>query len=135
MNMRSLVLSAAIVGQVLAACNAAPATIAPAQPPTLAPAVPPPTPVPTAAQIANERSGGEGGFEPGSCTAAIAGIQAVVLTQVADQGPTCEMLFVRGDRLYTLKFALPDPDDTPEVGDALVHLFNTVTASFTLPTV
>jgi hypothetical protein len=89
----------------------------------------------TAAQIANERSGGEGGFEPGSCTAAIAGIQAVVLTQVADQGPTCEMLFVRGDRLYTLKFALPAPDDTPEVGDALVHLFNTVTASFTLPPV
>ena len=48
MNMRSLVLSAAIVGQVLAACNAAPATIAPTEPPTLAPAVPPPTPVPTA---------------------------------------------------------------------------------------
>src|SRR3990172_2915934 len=147
MNMRSLVLSAAIVGQVLAACNAAPATIAPAEPPTLAQAVPPPTPVPTAdprcpeptegtqlltheadgycflypdgllrvdpsphavclvpegdslgcdnlvaavevsdaegrtaAQIADGRVvAGEGGFEPGRCTAAIAGIQTVAL--------------------------------------------------------
>ena len=89
----------------------------------------------TAAQIADEKMLRDGGFGADGCTAAIAGIQAVVLTQVADQGPTCEMLFVRGDRLYTLKFALPDPDDTPEVGDALVHLFNTVTASFTLPPV
>jgi hypothetical protein len=89
----------------------------------------------TAAQIADERSVGEGGFGAGLCTAAIAGIHAVVLPQVADQGLTCEMLFVREDRLYTLKFALPDPDDPPEAGDALVHLFNTVTASFTLPPV
>jgi len=201
MNMRSLVLSAAIVGQVLAACNAAPATIAPTEPPTLAPAVPPPTPVPTpdprcpepaegtqlltheedgycflypdrllrvdpsphavclvpegdslgcdnlvaavevsdaegrtAAQIADGRVvAGEGGFEPGRCTAAIAGIQTVVLTETAGQGTTCEMLFVREDRLYTLKFALPDPDDPPEVSDPLFHLFNMVTASFTLP--
>ena len=202
MNMRSLVLSAAIVGQVLAACNAAPATIAPAEPPTLAPAVPPPTPVPTAdprcpeptegtqlltheadgycflypdgllrvdssehavclvpegdslgcdnlvaavevtdaegrtaAQIADEKILSEGGVGADGCTAPIAGIQAVVLPQIADQGPSCEMLFVREDRLYTLKFALPDPDDPPEVGDALVFLFNTVTASFTLPPV
>jgi len=89
----------------------------------------------TAAQIADERSGGEGGFEPGRCTSSIAGIQTVELTEAAGQGPTCGMLFVREDRLYTLKFALPDPDDPPEVGDALVHLFNTVTASFTLPPV
>jgi len=89
----------------------------------------------TAAQIADERRVGEGGFGADGCTASIAGIQAVVLPQVADQGLTCEMLFVREDRLYTLKFALPDPDDPPEVGDALVHLFNTVTASFTLPPV
>src|SRR3990172_3436113 len=89
----------------------------------------------TAAQIADERRVGEGGFGADGCTASIAGIQAVVLPQVADQGLTCEMLFVREDRLYTLKFALPDPDDSPEVGDALVHLFNTVTASFTLPPV
>ena len=200
MNMRSLVLSAAIVGQVLAACNAAPATIAPTEPPTLAPAVPPPTPVPTAdprcpeptegtqlltheadgycflypdgllrvdssehavclvpegdslgcdnlvaavevtdaegrtaAQIADEKILSEGGVGADGCTAPIAGIQAVVLPQIADQGPSCEMLFVREDRLYTLKFALPDPDDPPEVGDALVHLFNTVTESFTWP--
>src|SRR3990172_8270641 len=202
MNMRSLVLSAAIVGQVLAACNAAPATIAPTEPPTLAPAVPPPTPVPTAdprcpepaegtqlltheedgycflypdrllrvdpsphtvclvpegdtqgcdnlvaavevtdaegrtaAQIADEKMLREGGFGADGCTAPIAGIQTLVLPHLADQGLTCEMLFVREDRLYTLKFALPDPDDPPEVGNALVHLFNTVTASFTLPPV
>src|SRR3990170_4950858 len=90
----------------------------------------------TAAQIADERSvGGQGGFEPGPCSTPIAGIQTVVLTEVAGQGMTCEVLFVREDRLYTLKFALPDPDDPPEVGDALVFLFNTVTASFTLPPV
>lgn len=87
----------------------------------------------TAAQIADERGVGESGSGAGLCTAAIAGIQAVVLPQVADQGPTCALLFVREDRLYTLKFALPDPDDTPEVGDALMHLFNTVTESFTWP--
>jgi hypothetical protein len=89
----------------------------------------------TAAQIADEKMLREGGFGADGCTAPIAGIQAVVLPQVADQGLTCEMLFVREDRLYTLKFALPDPDDPPEVGDALVHLFNTVTATFTLPPV
>ena len=89
----------------------------------------------TAAQIADERMLREGGLGADGCTASVAGIQAVVLPQVADQGLTCEMLFVREDRLYTLKFALPDPDDSPEVGDALVHLFNTVTASFTLPPV
>jgi hypothetical protein len=89
----------------------------------------------TAAQIADEKMPSEGGFGADRCTAPIAGIQTVVLPQVADQGPTCEMLFVREDRLYTLKFALPDPDDPPEVGDALVFLFNTVTASFTLPPV
>jgi len=87
----------------------------------------------TAAQIADKKMPSEGGSGAGLCTAAIAGIQPVVLPQVADQG--CEMLFVREDRLYTLKFALPDPDDPPEVGDALVFLFNTVTASFTLPPV
>ncbi|HLF36329.1 MAG TPA: hypothetical protein VI520_00185, partial [Anaerolineales bacterium] len=89
----------------------------------------------TAAQIADEKMLSEGGFGADRCTAPIAGIQAVVLPQVADQGLTCEMLFVREDRLYTLKFGLPDPDDPPEVGDALVHLFNTVTTSFTLPPV
>jgi len=89
----------------------------------------------TAAQIADEKMLSESGFGADGCTAPIAGIQTVVLPQVADEGLTCEMLFVREDRLYTLKFALPDPDDPPEVGDALVHLFNTVTASFTLPPV
>jgi len=89
----------------------------------------------TAAQIADEKMLSEGGFGADRCTSPIAGIQAVVLPQVAEQGLTCEMLFVREDRLYTLKFALPDPEDPPEVSDALVHLFNTVTASFTLPPV
>ena len=57
----------------------------------------------TAAQIADGRVvAGEGGFEPGRCTAAIAGIQTVVLTETAGQGTTCEMLFVREARLYTL---------------------------------
>src|SRR3990172_54472 len=89
----------------------------------------------TAAQIADEKMLREGGFGADGCTAPIAGIQTLVLPHLADQGPTCEMLFVREDRLYTLKFALPDPDDPPEVGDALVHLFNTVSATFTLPPV
>jgi Ig-like domain from next to BRCA1 gene len=89
----------------------------------------------TAAQIGDEKMLSEGDFEPGRCTSPIAGIQTVVLTEAGGQGATCEMLFVREDRLYTLKFALPFPDDPPEVGDALDHLFNTVTASFTLPPV
>jgi hypothetical protein len=89
----------------------------------------------TTAQVADERRVQEGGSGAGLCTAPIAGIQALVLTEVAGQGPTCEMLFVREDRLYSLKFALPDPDDPPGLGEALVHLFNTVTASFTLPPV
>jgi hypothetical protein len=89
----------------------------------------------SAAQIADEKTPSEDGFGAFGCTAPIAGIQAVVLPRVADQGLGCEMLFVRKDRLYTLKFVLPDPDDPPEVSDALVHLFNTVTASFTLPPV
>jgi hypothetical protein len=90
----------------------------------------------TAVQIADEKVPSEGGVGADLCTAAsIAGILPVVLPHVSDQGPTCEMLFVREDRLYTLKFALPDPDGPPEVGDALVHVFNTVTASFTLPPV
>jgi len=88
----------------------------------------------TAAQIADERVvAGEGGFEPGRCTAPIAGIQTVVLTETGGQGEKCEMLFVREDHLYSLKFALPDSDDPPEVSDPLFHIFNTVTASFTLP--
>jgi hypothetical protein len=90
----------------------------------------------TTAQIADERVvAGEGGFEPGRCTAPIAGIQTVVLTETGGQGEKCEMLFVREDRLYSLKFALPNSDDPPEVSDPLFHIFNTVTASFTLPPV
>src|SRR3990172_3455214 len=198
-------LAAVVLVFAVGACNAAPADVAPTEPPTQVPAVPPtsaPPPAPTAdprcpdptegtqllthevdgycflypdgllrvdlsphavclvpegatqgcqnlvaavevtdaegrtaAQISDEKTLSEGGFGADRCTASIAGIQAVVLPQVADQGLTCEMLFVREDRLYTLKFALPDPDDPPEVGNALVHLFNTVTASFTLPPV
>src|SRR3972149_2783492 len=44
----------------------------------------------TAAQIADEKMLRDGGFGADGCTAAIAGIQAVVLPQVADQGLTCE---------------------------------------------
>ena len=89
----------------------------------------------TAAQIADDRMVREGGFGPERSAEGIAGIQAVGLPEVAGQGLTREVLLVREDRLYTLKFALPTPDDPPEVGDALVHLFNTVTTSFTLPPV
>jgi hypothetical protein len=89
----------------------------------------------TAAQIADEKMLGEGGAGAERCTSPIAGIQTVAVPEVARQGLACELLFVREDLLYALKFALPDPDDPPEVGDALVHLFNTVTASFTLPPV
>jgi len=89
----------------------------------------------TAAQIADEKMLGEGGSGAERCTSPIAGIQTVAVPEVARHGLACELLFVREDRLYTLKFALPDPDDPPEVDDALVFLFNTVTASFTLPPV
>src|SRR3972149_2290611 len=51
----------------------------------------------TADQIADERVvAGEGGFEPGRCTAPIAGIQTVVLTETGGQGGEWEMLFVGG---------------------------------------
>jgi hypothetical protein len=81
----------------------------------------------TAAQIADERRGGEGGFEPGRCTAPIAGIQAWFPHIAIRVYATC---CSRGSFVHT-KFAHPTPT-TSRVGD-LVHLFNTVTASFTLP--
>src|SRR3990170_4187565 len=87
----------------------------------------------TAAQIADDRMAREGGFGPERSGGSIAGVAGVEIPVVAGQGLTRELLFVREDRLYTLKFALPDPADPPEVGDALVHVFNTVTESFTWP--
>src|SRR3990170_2881419 len=87
----------------------------------------------TAAQIADDRMVREGGFGPERTGSSIAGVAGVEIPVVAGEGLTRELLFVREDRLYPLKFALPDPADPPEVGDALVHLFNTVTESFTWP--
>lgn len=87
----------------------------------------------TAAQIADARVVAEGGVGPEPSSSPIGGLQAVALPDVAGQGLTRAVLVVRDDRLYTLTFALPAPDEPPEVGDALVHLFNTVTESFTWP--
>ena len=72
----------------------------------------------------------QGGSRGDRLTMTIAGVEAVVLPEVAGQASTRVVIFVHDDRLYKLAFGLPG-DDPAEV-ERFDLLYNTVIESFTL---
>jgi hypothetical protein len=85
----------------------------------------------SAGELADEKMVREGGSGPERDSLTIAGVEAVVLPQVAGQDLTRQVWFVHDDRLYVLSFVLPDPEDASAV-ERFERLFETVSSSFTL---
>ena len=70
------------------------------------------------------------GFDPGRSSLTIGGEEAVVLADVGGQASSREVLIVHDDRLYTLGFILPDPEDSPGI-ERFERFYDTVINSFT----
>jgi WD40 repeat protein len=88
----------------------------------------------SASQVADERIA-QMGFSTERSSLTIAGEQAVVLANVPGQASMRQVLLVHNDRLYTLSFVLPDPEDPSAVG-RFERLYTTAISSFTfLPAV
>src|SRR3990170_2932655 len=83
----------------------------------------------SASQVADEITAG-GGVVGERSSLTIAGVEAVVLPEVAGQVSMRVVIFVHDDRLYKLAFGLPG-DDPAEV-ERFDLLYNTVIESFTL---
>src|SRR3972149_4672692 len=83
----------------------------------------------SASQVADEITAG-GGVVGERSSLTIAGVEAVVLPEVAGQVSMRVVIFVHDDRLYKLAFGLPG-DDPAEV-ERFDLLYNTVIEAFTL---
>lgn len=85
----------------------------------------------SAAEVVDERMTQEGGFGPERESVTIGGVEAVVLPNVGGQATTRQVIFVYENRLYTIAFVLPDPDDAEGI-ERHERLYEVVIGSFTL---
>jgi hypothetical protein len=73
----------------------------------------------------------QGGISIERSSLSLAGEEAVVLDGVPAQDFLRDVLIVHNDRLYRLRFVLPDPEN-PSAVERFERLYDTVTNSFTL---